>query len=860
VERLQGGLSGPLTLISAPAGSGKTTLLSQWRLGVGANLPAAWLSLDPADNDLARFLQYLSAALETVQPGLAEEVSPLLQASDRPNWEAVLTALINRLSALPNEAVLALDDYHLIDTPAIHAALAFLLDHLPQSLHLVVITRADPPLPLSRLRAGGKMTELRAEHLRFSTDEASQFLNQIMGLNLSCEQVAALEKRTEGWIAGLQLAALSMQGREDVQGFVSAFTGSHHYIVDYLVEEVLSRQPEALRDFLLRTSILERFTGALCDALTGEENGEAVLEGLEHANLFVVPLDDDQRWYRYHLLFGDLLHSRLLHSTPQLAPQLHIRASTWFEANGFVNEAIHHALEAKDFERAARLFCQDHMRILSTHSIDVLDRWLQSFPEDFLRLNPWLCIARTHILWSVGRRDELEPYISNAEAALDRMLQAGQISADDPDYLILRGDTYSFRALITRGENQLDLALEFSRKAVQTIPYSARSRVFALGSLYWIYQVTGDIDQAIEACLEAISAGRSLNYPSMTMTATYTLAQMLRIQGRLHQSAQVLHDALVFAKAHRQARLSYCGILHIGLAETLYEWNALNDVEAELQTGVDLCRQGGMSVLVELGLLNQVQLKYARGDRSGALQILDENQANWHAYRENVELLRLRWRAEQGELSGLADWVGRVDLSVGKKVGVSRFFQLSYAVFFLSLLDRNQEAMEILECLQRAAQAAGLSGWLVSVLVLQSVVWGKLHNEARALDCLRQALDLAQPEGYVRVFLNRGQPVHELLRLYQKRNGGSEFLSRLLAAFDQRSTGQPEAALKQGVLSKREVELLRLVAAGCSNKEIACQLVISVGTVKRHVINIFNKLDVKNRTEAVARARELKLL
>jgi len=864
VERLQAGLCGPLTLISAPAGSGKSTILSQWRLGPGAGVPVAWLSLDPADNDPARFLQYISAALDPLSPGLAEEAQPLLQSVELPSWEEVLTIIINRLSSLEGETVLALDDFHLIENPVIHTALTFLLDHLPPHLHLVLLSRADPPLPLARLRARSQLIEIRGADLRFNVEESAQFLNQVMGLDLTGEQVAALERRAEGWIAGLQLAALSMQGRENLQGFVSAFTGSHHFIVDYLGEEVLERQPESLRQFLLKTSILERFTGPLCDALTDEGNGDEVLKRLDHANLFIIPLDDEQHWFRYHNLFADLLRNRLLHFHPELVSQLHIKASAWFEANGFRDEAISHALEAKDFGRAARLFCQDRLQVITTHSISTLDKWLQAFPEAFLCANPWLCIAKTHILWSIGRRDELVPYVSSAVNILDSMVKAGLISEEDPEYLILRGDTYSFQALIAGQQNDLDSALELAQKAVQIIPHTARNRVFALGSLYWIYQASGDIKQAVDTCLETIAAGRLLNYPSMQMTATYTLAQMLRVQGRLQRAAQVLREALEFAEGHGQARLSFSGILHIGLAETLYEWNAMDEMEAELETGLSLCRQGGMSILVVLGLLAQAQLRHARGDLPVALKILEKNERDWRAYQNASDSLRLRWQAEQGDLTGLADWISRVDLNVEQKIGTRRFDQLTEACRFLFALDRCKEASQVLEKVKGVVQAAGDSGWLISVLVLQSVVWGKKNNDACALDCLKQALALAEPEGYVRVFLNQGQSMQKLLHLLQKRGGGSEYVTCLLAAFEPRPKHKTEAALVTDALpeplSGRELDVLKLLAQGCPDKQIAESLVIARETVHKHLKNIYGKLGVHSRTEAIARARELDLL
>ncbi len=780
--------------------------------------------------------------------------------------EIILTPLINSLNGFQNDFLLALDDYHVIDTPAIQTALAFLLDHLPPRMHLVLLTRADPPLPLSRLRGRGHLTEIRAEHLRFNLDESAQFLNSVMGLDLTADQVAALEKRTEGWVAGLQMAALSMQGREDVDGFVSAFTGSNHYIVDYLGEEVLVRQPGQLQQFLLKTSILERFTGSLCDAITGGQDGNEILEGLEHANLFVIPLDKDQCWYRYHHLFADLLRSRLSHSQPEIASQLHVRASIWFEENGFLDEAISHALDALDYERAARLFCMDQMQVIYSRNISTLERWLKAFPEPFLLSDPRLCMAKAHVLWANGRRDQFEPYVVGAQEALSKEVATGHGSGVEPDTAILQGEIYTFQSLAAMNHAELPLAVDLARKAVQVIPGDVRSHVFALGSLYMAYGAFGDIGLAAETSARAVAVARLLNYPSMHSTAAYTLAVMLRAQGRLHSAEKMLRESIAYVERQGQSRLFYNGVLHIGLAETLYEWNALDEMESELETGLALCRQGGMNILVPLGLFARVLLKQARGDLQGAsAALLDIEQEckdmDPAVYQGDCADYRLRWQAEQGNLAGLEERLGRIDLQVGQKVGLNRFSQLYLAAQLLIYLGRFDDSLEILEHLETALGGAGIAGSQVFVLSLQAVAWANKKAETRALDCLRRAFVLAEPEGYVRVFLNRGKPMQELLQHARRQDLSPDFVTRILTAFAAPPSGKAAAHLpaRPALLSKREVELLGLIVAGCSNKEIASQLVISLGTVKRHTVNIFNKLDVKNRTEAVARARELEL-
>jgi LuxR family maltose regulon positive regulatory protein len=867
VARLQDGLQGTLTLLSAPAGSGKTMLLSEWRLGPGAGVPAAWLTLDAGDNNPALFLQYLCAALDSVQPGLAQQTAPLLGSGEPPRIEAVLTLLVNLLSQAEQDFVLVLDDYHLIEETSLHGTLAFLLEHRPPRLHLALLTRADPALPLARLRARGQLTELRAEHLRFTNEEAAAFLNRVMGLSLLPEQVAALEQRTEGWIAGLQLAALSMQGRQDIPAFIAAFAGSHHYIVDYLAEEVLGRLPEARRSFLMHTAILEQLCGPLCDALTGSGDGDEILAQLEHANLFVVSLDTEQRWYRYHHLFADLLHSRLVHANPELVPGLHGRAAAWFEAQSMPDQAIQHALKAGDFARAARLIRAGQMEMLFTRSIATMDTWLKAFPEDFVLADPWLCVAMAHTLWSTGRRESLMRYIHSAQDVLAAWLAAGQMIATDPEYRLLHGECCAFFAIDANQQGQEELAVSLAQEAVNTIPKAARARGFALGSLYVIYQAIGEFDKCLETCYEARNVARALNYPSMCATSVYSASVILRIKGQLNQSEQVLREALDFAERQGQVHIFYYGLLHVGLAETYYEWYALDKMQAALAIGVPLLLQGGMSILVMIGLLDQVELTSAQGDHQGAIQALDAAEhackgMDARVYLPSCNALRLQFQAALGETAGLSEWLQPVDTQVGERLGTDRLYQLSQTARYLNALDRPAEALQLLQKVEKVARQTGCDGYLVYLLAHKAIAHIKLGDERQALACLQDALHLAQPEDHARPFLSLGEPMRELLRTLQRRGGSPDSVSRLLALFARRAAGQappPPPPLPQ-VLSKRELELLRLIAAGSSNKEIARDLVISLGTVKRHTVNIFTKLDVKNRTEAVAKARQMGLL
>ena len=866
VERLAEGLHGPLTLLSAPVGSGKTTLLSEWRAGPGANTPVAWLSLDAADNDPLRFFHYLLAALEPLKPALAQEIQPLLQSNDSQNVEAILILLVNILSALPQDFLLVLDDYHIISANAIHDAMAFLLDHLPPAMHIALLTRADPPLPLARLRARGQLTELRAADLRFSLAESATFLIHDMGLALSVEQVTALEGRTEGWIAGLQLAALALhalQQEQDPQEFIKAFTGSHRYIVDYLADEVLNHLPETLRDFLMKTSILERFSAPLCDAVVEDHaQSEAILRQLERSNLFLIPLDHEQCWYRYHHLFADLLHSRLIHSEGERVALLHDRAAAWFEQNNLIDEAIHHALAARNFERASRLFRQGPLAILYARSLSLLEQWLQAFPEEFLHSDPWLCIAKAHVLWATGRRDVIAPVMANAEKALAGLIGAGKMDENSTDATILQGEILAFQALNAMGNNNLSLAVSLAQRAITKLPATSRSRVFALGSLYMAYIGADEIDRAIEICNEAATLARPLQYFSMHTTATYTQANLLRIKGNLHRSAQVARDALAYAERHGQSHIFYYGVVHISLAETLYEWNRLDEMELALNTGLKLCRQGGMNILVVLGMIAQARLKHAQGDIASALNVLaqiehDCREMDARMYQEECTELRVWFQAENGDLTGVAEKLPMLPQDVELQVGLAGLNKLYQAADYLLLLGRAKEAMQIME---RLLPQVNFDLWRLLILISLAVACEKSHQQNRALGYLRQALALAEPEGFVRVFLNRGEAVQMLLQMLPPSERIHGFAAKVLAGFPAPLQTAASKVAKVELLSKREVELLHLIADGRSNKEIATQLVISIGTVKRHTVNIFTKLDVKNRTEAVAKARELGLL
>src|SRR5437870_6497399 len=629
LERLNEGLRRHLVLISAPAGFGKTTLVSQWLALI--ERPAAWLSLDEGDNDPAHFLTYLVAALQTIAAHVGEGVLGVLQSPQPPPTEAILTTLLNDLTSISDQFVLVFDDYHVIDAKAIDQALTFLLEHLPPHMHLVIATREDPPLPLARLRVGGQLTELRAVDLRFTPSEAAEFLNQGMGLNLSAEDITALEARTEGWIAGLQLAAISLQGHQDATGFITSFTGSHHFVLDYLLEEVLQQQSESIQTFLLRTSILDRLCGPLCDAvlLNPSGSGQATLEYLEHANLFLVPLDNERRWYRYHHLFADLLRQRLQQRSASSTgdevgdvTELHSRASVWYEDNGLEIEAFHHAANANDVARAERLIEGEGMPLQFRGASAPVLNWLESLPRTALDTRPSLWVIYASTLLFGGQHTAVEGKLRAAEAAL-------QGTEPDDKTRDLVGRIASMRATLAVIQHDGETIITQSRRALEYLhPDNLPVRTATTWTLGYAYQLQGDRAAASQAYTEVISIGKSFGDSIYTLAATINLGQLQEADTQLSLAAESYRRSLQLAGDPPQ--LMACEA-HLGLARITYEWNDLEEASQHAQQSAELAQQIIVDTLAEYGVF-VARLKLAQGDVSGAAAVLDEAEAfgRWH--------------------------------------------------------------------------------------------------------------------------------------------------------------------------------------------------------------------------------------
>ena len=867
IERLNEALhsTSGVTLISAPAGFGKTTLVSEWVAACGR--PVAWLSLDEGDNDSARFLAYLIAALQTIGANIGEGVLPALQTPQPPPTELILTTLLNDIITIPDNFVLILDDYHVIDAKPVDNALSFLLEHQPSQMHLVIATREDPSLSLSRLRASGQLTELRAADLRFSSSEAAEFLNKVMGLNLSAEDSAALETRTEGWIAGLQLAALSMQGHQDTADFIKSFTGSHHFVMDYLVEEVLGQQSESVQAFLLHTSILDRLCGPLCDAvlLNSSATGQATLEYLEHANLFIIPLDNERRWYRYHHLFADLLRQRLHQSITSSAGnrdaesamnELHIRASQWYEDNGLQMEAFQHAAAANDIERAERLIEGKGIPLhFSGGVIPILD-WLESLPKEVLNARPSLWWRHAAMLLINGQTIGVGEKLQAAEASLAANLALRGAEPDDETRNLI-GQIAAATATLALTRYDVETMLAQSRRALEYLhPNSLFTRASANWTLGYAYTLQGDRAAARRAFTESISLSQASGAIFTAILATIGLGNVQEADNQLYQAAETYRRVLHWAGEKPQQIISEA---HIGLARVLYEWNDLDAAEQHGEQSLQLARR--YESFIDRFVFGEVflaRLKLAQGDVDGASAILartDQSvrQHNFVHRMPEVAAAQVLTLLRQGNLAAAAH--------------LAQTHGLPLSQVRVHLAEGNPSAaLAVLEPFRQQVEAKGWADEQLKAMVLQAIAHQAHGEKEEAVQVLGDALALAEPGGFIRIFVDEGTPMFRLLSEAAAQEIMPGYVGKLLAEFEseeQKRTDKSSLPPAQPLiepLSQRELEVLRLIAQGLSNDEIGKRLFLALDTVKGHNRRIYDKLQVQRRTEAVARARELGLL
>jgi LuxR family maltose regulon positive regulatory protein len=854
-ERLNSGLYRKLTLISAPAGFGKTTLISAWL--AGGDRRVAWLSLDEGENDHDRFLTYLVAALQTISPDIGAGVLQALRSPRPAPAEALLTTLLNELSTLPYPFIIVLDDYHMIESTAVEGAVRYLVEHLPSQMHLVIATREDPELPLARLRAQDQLSELRVADLRFTPAEAAVFLTQSMNLTLSADDITAIEGRTEGWIAGLQLAALSLQGEQDPTRFIHSFTGSHQFVLDYLVEEVLSRQPERIQTFLLRTSILERLCGPLCDAVLCDSSGsgQGILEYLDRANLFLVPLDHERRWYRYHHLFAEALRQRLMsqsmsassgHEQPQTVATLHIQASIWYEAEGLDLEAFQHAAAARDVARAARLMEGSGMPVHYRGVVTALLDWLGSLPPSVLDDRPALWVRYATLLLTNGQTSGVEEKLQAAEGALEGV-------EPDDETRDLIGQIAGNRATLALPQYQADTILAQSRRALENLhPDNLTSRTSATWTLGVAFNLQGDRAAARRAYTEAIGLSQASGDIFTTLLALLGLGNVQEADNQLHLAAETYQRMLQLAGDPPQP---IAGEAHLPLARIFYQWDLLPAAERHTRVSLHLARhfEPGIDRFV-LGEVFLACVKLAQGDIAEATALLA---AAGQAARQNNFVARLPDVVEaqvvlllrQGKLAAAAHLAERHDIP------------LSRARVHLAQGNPGA-ALAVLVPWRRQVEAAGWADARLKAMVVEALALEADGDQNGAIGVISDVLAQGEPEGFIRLFIDEGAPMARLLAAARDRM--PDYVDKLLAAFPAEdrhrehlaSPTQPVSEL----LSHRELEVLRLIALGRSDQEIAGSLVIAVSTVKGHNRSIFGKLNVQRRTEAVARARELGLL
>jgi LuxR family transcriptional regulator, maltose regulon positive regulatory protein len=865
-DRLGRVLDARVALVSAPPGFGKTTLLADWLATFPPDHTAvAWLSLDHGDNDPTGFWRYVTAALQTAAP--TEDFDALLQAQPSQDPSELVGALANVLSALPNDLVLVLDDYHVIENRSVHEAMGFWLDRLPEHVHLVIASRTDPPLALARLRARGELVEIRAADLRFTGDEAAAYFKDVMALDLAAGQLAVLEGRTEGWIAALQLAALSMQGRDNIAEFVNSFAGDDRYIVDYLVEEVLQRQPEHVREFLLKTSVLNRLTGPLCDAVTQHDGGNAMLEALDRANLFLVALDDRRQWYRYHHLFSDVLRAHLANERPAEVAELHRRASAWCEVHAERPEAIRHALAATDFGPAADLVELEWSALALAKQDVTLRGWLDALPNEQLSCRPVLSNVYAGILLSAGELEGVDQHLRDAEQWLTPDRPGGMVVVNADELRTLPASVAVHRAGYALARGDLVESVDHARRALDLAAdddHLNRGGATALmGLAAW---ASGDLETAYRSYAEGMADVRRGGHLSGTVGRAVTLADIRVAQGLLGEAMRTYEQALQLASEQGGAVVRGTADIYVGMSELQRERNELNAATQSLLRSQELAEQSGFAQNRHRWRIAMARIHEARGDFDGALNQLSEAEPTFMIdLSPNVRPLaamKARMLMRQGRVAEGLDWAREQSLGVGDELSYLREYEHITLARALLASGSVADAVGLLERLLEAAEHGGRGGSVVEILVLQALAYQLRGEMASAMGHLEGALRLAEPEGYVRVFVDEGPGMADLLQAAAQRGIATNYVNLLRSAFGGPKERPParQASVHVEPLSERELEVLRLLATDLDGPEIANQLVVSLNTMRTHTKSIFSKLGVNSRRAAVHRAEELQLL
>jgi len=927
VRRLNEGLGGKLTLISAPAGFGKTTLLTSWIHSDGETLQrspplplAAWISLDEGDNEPVRFVSYLVAALRNIQPEVGGSTLDILQTPNPPPDEILLVSLINELSEIQNNFMVVLDDDHVVIEERVHSIITFLLENQPPQMHLVISSRSDPPWPYARLRGRGEINEIRVNELRFTPEESSDFLNDVMGLELSPKDISALEDRTEGWIAGLQMAALSIQGRKRTQGdhavtvFVKAFAGSNRFVLDYLLEEVLNQQSSEIQAFLLQTSILERLTASLCDDVTQRDDSQELLAQLEQANLFLIPLDDKRRWYRYHNLFADLLKSVLGKNFPNYDLHIHRRASKWFEKNGLMVDAVSHALAAGDTERVANLVEGNAaLAMMDYGELNTLVSWLDTLPQEVACSRPWLCVFNAWALVYTGQLDAVEPLLQNAEQLLESMKrwmsmqkrpdiaidaggpesvsQSGSIVSvpplDELERQHIFGNLCAIRAYVAELRGDFGEAIDCARSALENLPEEdLMARGSAATVLGAVLRICGDFESARQALDEAKLLRQAAGDSQTALFMNCSLAYLLFVQGKLREAEGSFRKVLQLSEVGlgRGGRsLPIKGYAHTRLSAVLRERNEMDAAIFHAEKGLEISKQWGQADVLVYGFVEKARTLQVLGKDQEARELFQEARIVAFKVSPWFGSLLECWESElyliQDDLKQPYRWVQKYGLKFDDLFEFSR--EAEYRVLARFLIaeakvepnsDQIDQAVSLLDRLIDMEESAGATSALIEVRVLKAVTLMLTGNKTEALPFFMHGLCLGEPERYVRTFLDEGTVVAELLSLAMTKGIAVDYVKFLYHEMDdeivlERLGVEPDATHDEFIalgmvepLSERELQVLRLMDSELSSPEIADELVIAVSTVRSHIKNIYSKLDVHSRYEAVEKAHVMDLI
>ncbi len=849
-------------------------MLADWLAGLGRDWSSGWLSLDPDDSDPARYWPYVVTALQRAAPGVGAIALDLLSFTP---VKVALGALINDLADVTHDVVLVLDDYHVVDGPAVEDGMSFLIDHLPANIHLVIATRADPALPLARLRVRGELVEIRAQDLRFTSREAARYLNEVMGLALTADSVDALERRTEGWAAALQLAALSIQGRSDAADFIASFAGNNRYVVDYLAEEVLQRQPEPTRRFLLETSILTRFKAPLCDAVTGHEGSKSLLEHLDRANLFLVALDARREWYRYHQLFADVLQAHLREEAPDLLPVLHRRASDWYEEHGERADAIRHALEAGDGERAAELIELAVPEARRTRQEATRRRWVEALPDEIVRTRPVLDVAYVGALLTSGEFEGVDARLRDAERRLG--MDEGQsgpsagaalVIGDRAELARLPSAVAMYRAALARIAGDEDATIAQARRAFDlAVDDDALARGAAAGFLGLAFWARGDLAAAQQSWEDAVTSLWRAGHISDVLGCSIGLADIEAARGRLRAALRTYERGLDLGDDPGAAPVRGVADMHVGLGEVLLERNDVAGASQHLLRSGELGEQLGLPQNPYRWRVARARLRQAEGDLEGAVKLLDEAERRYASdFFPNVRpiaAVKARVWVAQGRVGEALAWARGAGLSTDDEPTYLREYEhitLTRALLATARTSEDRRALDdalrLLERLLEAAARGGRERSVIELRVVQALALEALGQRDGARASLERAVELAEPEGYVRVFADEGEGVVRLLKAVARR-APTSYLTGLVTAIEEPQR-RPGAQPLFEPLSDRELDVLRLLASDLAGPEIARNLFVSLNTLRTHTKNIFAKLGVSSRRAAVSRAAELGLL